>query len=347
MKRTKKTVNHKKRIINGIVISFLLVCLLTVILGFNAITTNISDYKYEPKGKTMIYSSDNVLIAEIFDENRTYVEIDQVPQDLINAVVAVEDRNFYNHYGISIKGIGRAIVNNIVSKNAYSEGGITITQQVVKRLFLSDKKSYIRKLNEAILAVKMEKAFTKDEILEIYLNQMYLGAGTYGVEEASRKYFGKDVKDLNIAQCTLIAGLFQAPSAYCPFDNYDEAIKRQHEVIDAMVDTGYITKEKAEEIKNMPIKLSSSSRGFRVLHGKYRSFCRLCNRRILQSYNTGISKKYAMDYESAKLLAQKHLTYDGVTIKTTLNYKAQKDAVASINAVLKSYGLTQKATALR
>lgn len=345
MKRTKKRVNNKKRIIHGIIISFLLIFLLTVMVGFNAITTNISDYKYDPKGKTLIYSSDNVLIAEIFDENRTYVDIDQVPENLINAVVAVEDRNFYNHHGISIKGIGRAVVNNIASKNAYSEGGSTITQQVAKRLFLSDQKSYIRKLNEAILAIKMEHTFTKDEIIEMYLNQMYLGAGTYGVEEASKKYFGKDVKDLNIAQCALIAGLFQAPSAYCPYDNYDEAIKRQHEVIDAMVDAGYITKEKAKEIKNVKIKLSSNSRGF---SGTSRENTEAFVDYVIDEYYTRIipvfQKKYSMDYESAKLLAQKHLTYDGVIIKTTLNYKAQQDAVSSINAALKSYGLTKKAT---
>lgn len=344
-KRTKKRVNRKKRILSSILFIFLLICLLTVMLGFKAIATNISDYKYEPKGKTLIYSSDNVLIAEVFDENRTYVDIAQVPKDLINAVIAVEDKNFYNHNGVSIRGIARAIVNNVISKDAYSEGGSTITQQVVKRLFLTDQKSYIRKLNEAILALKMEKAFTKDEILEIYLNQMYLGSGTYGVEEASKKYFGKEAKDLNTAQCALIAGLFQAPSAYCPFDNYDEAIKRQHEVINAMINSGYITKSKAEEIKKMPIKLATNSRGF---SGTSRENTEAFIDYVIDEYYTRIipeyQKKYSMNYESAKLLAQKHLTYDGVTIKTTLNYSAQKDAVASIDSTLKYYGLTKKAT---
>lgn len=344
-RRIKNRIKNRKRIIYGIIISFLLICVLTLTLGISAITADISDYKYEPKGKTLIYSSDNVLISEIFDENRTYVDINQMPIDLINAVVAVEDKNFYTHHGISVKGIARAIMNNILSKNAYSEGGSTITQQVVKRLFLSDKKSYIRKLNEAILALKMENIFAKDEIMEIYLNQMYLGSGTYGVEEASRKYFGKAVKDLNIAQCALIAGLFQAPSAYSPFDNMDGAIKRQHEVIGAMVDAGYITNEKAEEIKNMPIKLASNSRGF---SGTSRENTAVFVDYVIDEYYNRIipvfQKKYSMDYETAKSLAQKHLTYDGVTIKTTLNYSAQQDAVSSINATLKSYGLTKKAT---
>lgn len=344
-KRTKKRINRKKRIISGVIIFILLICFLTAMLGFKAITTNISDYKYEPKGKTLIYSSDNVLISEIFDENRTYVDIQKVPKDLINAVVAVEDKKFYNHNGVSIRGIIRAFVNNVLSKDAYSEGGSTITQQVVKRLFLTDQKSYIRKLNEAILAMKMEKAFTKDEILEMYLNQMYLGSGTYGVEEASKKYFGKDVKDLNTAECALIAGLFQAPSAYCPFDNYDEAIKRQHEVIDAMVSSGYITKQKADEIKKAPIKLASNSRGF---SGTSRENTAAFVDYVIDEYYTHIipefQKKYSMNYENAKLLAQKHLTYDGVTIKTTLSYSAQQDAVSSINSALKYYGLTKKAT---
>jgi len=343
MKKRKKFI--RKNIFKIILLFLILISAVLFALTIPALKTNVSDYEYEPKGKTLIYSSDDVLIAQIYDENRTYVSIDKVSEDFLNAVVAVEDKTFYSHHGVSIKGIARAIVNNILSKNAYAEGGSTITQQVVKRLFLTDTKSYIRKLNEAILAIKMEKAFSKEEILEIYINQMYLGAGTYGVQEASKKYFGIDAKDLNIAQSTLLAGLFQAPSAYCPFDNYEAAISRQHEVINAMVESGYLTEQKAQEVKKMDVKLLKKSSGF---SGTSRENTSAFIDYVIDEYYERIipefQKKYSMDYESAKLLAQKYLNYEGITINTTLNYSAQKKAVAGINSVLKSYGLANKAT---
>lgn len=333
-----------KRKLKKIIFVLLLLSICTL-FGCAAMDIDVASYQYDPKGKTLIYSSDDVLLSEVYDENRTYMDIEDVPQDFINALLAVEDRTFYTHHGISIKGILRAMLSNIASGDVYGEGASTITQQVVKKLFLTDEKSYVRKINEIILAIKMENVFSKDEILEIYVNQMYLGAGTYGVQEASQAYFGKDAKDMNIAECTLIAGLFQAPSAYCPFDNYDGAIERQHIVIDAMVDAGYITEEKAEEIKKMKITLSDDTEG---VSGKTKENCNAFVDCVIDEYYEKfipvLEEKYSMDYESAKLLAQKYLNYDGITIYTTLDYDAQKTAVSSLNNALKRYAISKKAT---
>ncbi len=332
----------KKLKITVFTILLLSICTL---FGCAAMDIDVASYQYDPKGKTLIYSSDDVLLSEVYDENRTYVDLEDVPQDFINAVISVEDRSFFTHHGISIKGILRAMVSNIASGDIYGEGASTITQQVVKRLFLTDEKSYVRKINEAILAIKMENVFTKEEILEIYINQMYLGAGTYGVQEASRTYFDKDAKDMNTAECTLLAGLFQAPSAYCPFDHYDEAIERQHIVIDAMVDEGYITQEQAEEIKNTEITLSDDSGSVSsTTKENCNAFVDCVIDEYYEKFIPVLEEKYSMDYESAKLLAQKYLNYDGVTIYTTLNYDAQKTAVSSLNSTLKRYGISSKAT---
>lgn len=325
-----------------LLVALILLSMLSM-MGCSALEIDISKYQYVPKGKTSIYASDNVLLAEIYSENRTYVSIKDVPEDFLKAVIAIEDRTFYTHNGISIKAIFRAVIKNIASKDMYSEGASTITQQVVKKLFLSDEKSYLRKINEAILAMRMEKAFSKEQILEIYINQMYLGAGAYGVQEASRIYFGKNAKDLNIAESTMLAGLFQAPSAFNPFDNFENAKARQAIVIDAMVQLKYITAEQAVEIKAMPISLAPQKEDFR---GVVNKDCSAFVRSVIDEYTRRmvpiLQEKNSMDEESAKALAEKYLREDGVVIKTTLNYKAQMTAVSTIQSTLSRYGLTRK-----
>jgi penicillin-binding protein 1A len=324
------------------VIAIMLISLLSM-FGCAALSVDISQYQYEPKGKTSIYSSDNVLIAEVYSENRTYVRIDEVPEHFLKAVVAIEDRTFYTHRGISIKGIFRAIVQNIASKNMYGQGASTITQQVVKKLFLSDEKSYLRKLNDMVLAMRMERVFSKEQILEIYINQMYLGAGAYGVQEASRIYFGKNAIDMNVAEAAMIAGLFQAPSAYNPFDNFESAKARQERVLDAMVQMEYITPEQAAEYKAIPIVLATKKEDFRgVINKDCSAFVRSAIDEYFVRMVPILQEKYGIDAESAKALAEKYLREDGVVIRTTLNYKAQMTAVRTIENTLSRYGLVRK-----
>lgn len=197
------------------------------------------------------YTLNSDLSNQISSTMPNYTDIDKIPDDLKNAVIAVEDRRFYDHFGVDIIGIGRAILMNIKG-GKLKEGGSTITQQLAKNLFLSNDKSLFRKLKEMILAAELERRFSKNEILEMYLNVVYFGNGAYGVENASREYFQKHVWKLDTAECAMLAGLPQAPSAYNPRSHFDRAKKRQESVLDAMVQYGYnhelIKKIQKEEV---------------------------------------------------------------------------------------------------
>ena len=171
--------------------------------------------------------------------------MENIPLALKQATLAVEDSNFYYHFGIDPKAIFRAFITNL--KAGYVvEGGSTITQQLTKTMFLSREKTLPRKIKEAILAVRLELIFSKDEILEMYLNQIYYGHGTYGVEAAARTYFGKSVKELTIAECAMIASLPKAPNNYSPYRNPKKARKRRNHVIRRMADVSFITTEQAK-----------------------------------------------------------------------------------------------------
>lgn len=177
----------------------------------------------------------------------SYAEIEYVSGDFINAVLSVEDRSFYEHSGVSIKSIGRAALSNMKS-GEYSEGGSTITQQVAKNLCFSMEKDMSRKVAELIAAKELEKQYTKDDILELYINIIYYGDGYTGVGEASMGYFGKAPSELDLYEATLLAGLPQAPSAYALSTNMDRALERQEEVVSAMVSNGALTEEEAEAL---------------------------------------------------------------------------------------------------
>lgn len=169
-----------------------------------------------------------------------FVPSSEIPPLLKNAIVAAEDRRFYDHGAIDIVSVGRAAMANSMAGTTV-EGGSTLAQQTVKNLFLSDERTFSRKLRELVLAVQLEKYYTKDQILELYLNTIYFGHGTYGIRDACRTYFNKEPKDLTIAQCAMIAGLPQAPSAYDPIDHPAEAKKRMSIVLMLMAKEGYIT----------------------------------------------------------------------------------------------------------
>lgn len=203
----------------------------------------------KPIVSTKIYDRNNVLLYTIYrDENRTPIPLSNVPLHMKQATVAIEDKDFYSHKGLSLRGIVRALRTNIQSGSL--QGGSTITQQLVKNTLLSPEKTIRRKLREIILAIQTEMAFSKDAILEMYLNEVSYGGSLYGIEEASEAYFGKSASQLTLAEAAMLAGLPKAPSVYSPFGPHPEqAFTRQHEVLDRMVEDGYITPEQAETSK--------------------------------------------------------------------------------------------------
>lgn len=207
---------------------------------------------FEPSAATRIYSADQVLLAELFLEKRTPVSIDQIPKDLKSALIVTEDRQFYTHSGIDLKGILRAVVKDIIA-GQFVEGASTITQQLAKTLFLSQEKTIIRKIKEAILAVQLERRYTKDELLALYLNQIYFGSGAYGVESAARLFFGKPASQMDLAQCAMVAGLPKAPSRYTPLVNPDLAEKRRNLVLSLMLNQGLITDVQYQLATRQPV----------------------------------------------------------------------------------------------
>ncbi len=211
--------------------------------------------EYRPPVVTTVYSDDNRKIAEFYRERRFVVPLEKMPPQLIQAFVAAEDARFYQHPGVDILSIVRAFLKNLEAGHVV-QGGSTITQQVTKSFLLTPERSYRRKLREAILAYRIDRAFSKEEILFLYLNQIYLGHGAYGVQAAAENYFGKSVTDLNTAECAMLAGLPQAPSDYSPYRHPDRARERQAYVLRRMVEVGYITEAEAKtaEEKELEIK---------------------------------------------------------------------------------------------
>ena len=254
--RKKKPAKERSKFKKILMVSFLsifLICLTAGFIGAGFIyfhfSKDLPDVRklkdHQPSTITQIYSDKDEKIAEFYIEKRIIVSLENIPLALKQATLAVEDSNFYYHFGIDPKAIFRAFITNL--KAGYVvEGGSTITQQLTKTMFLSREKTLPRKIKEAILAVRLELVFSKDEILEMYLNQIYYGHGTYGVEAAARTYFGKSVKELTIAECAMIASLPKAPNNYSPYRNPKKARKRRNHVIRRMADVSFITTEQAK-----------------------------------------------------------------------------------------------------
>ncbi|GAB4368840.1 MAG: PBP1A family penicillin-binding protein [Deltaproteobacteria bacterium] len=200
---------------------------------------------YRPSVTSKIYDRHNRLVGEIYQEKRTLVPYDRIPKHVVNAFVAAEDANFFTHKGVDLSAIARAALKDLLSVK-FAQGGSTITQQTVKQLFLSSEKSIRRKLKEVILAYRIEKKLSKEEILYLYLNQIYLGDGAYGVEAASRSYFGKGVSELNLAEGAMLATLPKAPNRYSPRINPELSKQRQRYVLRRMVEAGFVTKAEAD-----------------------------------------------------------------------------------------------------
>jgi penicillin-binding protein 1A len=207
---------------------------------------------FKPSITTRVYSDSNQLLAEFFVENRTPVKLADIPDVFLKALIATEDARFYSHRGLDYRGIGRAFARNIRAGKVL-EGGSTLTQQLAKVLFLTPERSYLRKIKEMTLALKIEQRYTKQEILTLYLNQIYFGSGAYGIEAAAQAYFGKQAKDMNIAECALLAGIPRSPKYYSPFKSKESALARRRHVLNRLLTTASISPAQAEEANRTPL----------------------------------------------------------------------------------------------
>lgn len=247
-----KAKNRHKILFAVLMITLLLLTVTIAIFNYNLPEAAIlKDVKLQVPLR--IYSIDRKLIAEYGDKRCNPIPLSQIPSDLINAVIATEDRRFFNHPGVDIRGIIRATLYLIATGNK-EQGGSTITMQVARNFFLSRRKTYLRKINEILLALKIEKELTKNEILELYLNKIYFGKHAYGIAAAAAVYYGKKVEELSLAQMATLAGLPQAPSSINPINSPQAALKRRNLVLDNMLSNGYITNEQYQEATLEPIE---------------------------------------------------------------------------------------------
>ena len=278
---------------------------------FLAITHDLPQIRsletFKPAAITRIYSADKELLAELFTQKRVPVPLHMIPDYLKQAAIATEDRKFYEHAGVDLRGILRAIIRDIRA-GEFVEGASTITQQLAKTLFLTPRKSIMRKLKEAFLAFQIERRYTKDEILELYLNQVYFGSGAYGVEAAARTFFGKPANELTLAECALIAGMPKSPSRYSPLVNQSLALKRRAVVLKQMARNGMITREQLIAAKSFPLGLANNQ-------------------------NASMKAPYFVAY--VRNLLEKEfggacLYRTGLTVYTTLNYEMQQTAEKAV-----------------
>ncbi len=257
------------KIIKNIFIVFLCVSLLFVIGIFGTLwifSNKIPDYKflksYKPPVSSKMYSGNGDLVADFSQEKRIFIPYSTIPKKVINAFLSAEDKNFYSHPGVDAKGVLRATLNNIknITTSKRLEGASTITQQVAKNFLLTNEVSIKRKIKEAILAFRIERALSKERILELYLNQIYLGSGAYGIAAASLEYFDKSVKELDYAEAALIAALPKAPSKYNPYRNIELAKFRRDLVLQNLYQNGFLDIQKYNQYKKQKIKLKKTKR---------------------------------------------------------------------------------------
>ncbi|MBP5617133.1 MAG: PBP1A family penicillin-binding protein [Elusimicrobiaceae bacterium] len=271
--------------------------------------------EYTPSLITKVYDRNNELIHEFSIEKRSMVPLEEIPVDLQNAVVAMEDRNFFSHPGFSIRGIVRAGLNDMMTGRA-KQGASTLTQQLSRGVFLTQEKKLIRKIREIILAIQIEHQFSKREILQLYLNQIYLGSGSYGVKTAAKKYFNKELSEITTGEAALLVGLIPAPGRYNPFANPELAKQRRDLVLSVMREQNYITKEEFQKAKAEPMPQKPTQ----VEENKPGQYFIEHVRRILEP-------KYGMDV----------LWKGGLNIYTTLDIKQQKLAEATMNKWLSEF----------
>jgi penicillin-binding protein 1A len=261
---------------------------------------------------TRIYSADGVLLARLFRENRDYVHLKDIPENLQNATIAIEDERFYSHSGLDMRGIARALVTN-VQRGHLGQGASTITQQLARNAYdLGKQKTFNRKVQEAIVSLRLERKYTKKEILEGYLNEVFYGANSYGAQAAARQYFGKPAKDMTLAECALLAGLPQRPTEYNPYNNASAAKTRRNIVLARMAHLGYITDAEAKKAEKAPVHLAWQ--------------------RATQANNW--KAPYFVDYvirELEKRYEPDQIYRGGLEVHTSLLYSMQKDANEAVH----------------
>ena len=250
----------------GLALAGLLSVLVLVAVALAVAYPNLPDISdlsdYRPKLPLRVLSAEGALIGEFGEERRQLTPIAQIPKIMTDAVLAIEDARFYEHGGVDYKGVLRAALANL--GRLKSQGASTITMQVARNVYLSSEKTYTRKIYEILLTFKLEHLLSKDKILEIYMNQIFLGNRAYGFASAAEAYFGKELKNLSIAEAAMLAGLPKAPSAYNPIANPKRARARQLHIIDRMLDNGFITAEQAATAKKEELKVKTNSDNSRV-----------------------------------------------------------------------------------
>ena len=298
-----------------------LACLVSLNLYLSSLPPieNLEDFK--PNIVTKFYSEDGEVIKTFTAYTYDKVDLKDVPDQLKNALIATEDKNFYKHHGYDLLGIVRSSIQNVIARRTV-QGASTLTQQLSRILFLSNERTFTRKIKELEISARIEKTISKDQILEMYLNNVYLGSGAYGVSAASKIYFNKKLNQLTLPELAMIAGLPQAPSVYNPYNNKDLAIKRRNQVLKRMLTMKYITEDEYKKAIDAPLHLSS----------------------VPQLYTTN-KAPYFSDYvvkEMEKLgFEETDIIHGGYKVVTTLDSKAQEAANESILKNMRAWGLTK------
>ncbi len=277
----------------------------------------------KPVLASKVYSVDGEVLGQFFIENRIETDIDSIPKPLIQALIATEDRRFYVHWGVDLSRFAKAMVKNVFTFSR--EGASTITQQLAKNLYKLKTRNEnifetgVRKIREWITAIQIEKTYTKNEILELYLNVSYFGRGAYGIESAAQEYFGKDASELTIPEASLFVALLKSSANYDPLTHYDNALARRNLVMSNMVDVGYLSEEKYQELKQQPIVLTTERvGGVKSVAPHFMEYVR--------QQMTAMATKYGYD-----------LYRDGLNIYTTVDMRMQKIANSACEKHLADY----------
>ena len=314
-----------KKIFNYAIKVCISIFLFSTFLIFSAFwyfSYGLPDYKklsnYEPSVLSRVYAESGELIGEFAIEKRLFIPFNSIPDKVINSFLSAEDKNFFDHPGIDAKGVTRAVIKNIdnILSNKRLEGASTITQQVAKNFLLTNEVSLKRKIKEAILAFRIEKAYSKKRILELYLNEIYLGKGTYGVASASLEYFNKSVKELNYNEAALLAALPKAPSKYNPYNSIEKATVRRNMVLKNLNDNGYISNDELQKFLKQKINLKKR-KVFLIKEAK--------------SYTEEVRRIVKTDYGFEKLYSE------GLSISTPLDGKYQIAALNSLRFGIEKY----------
>jgi penicillin-binding protein 1A len=318
------TIRYKKRRQGGwplyLIYTFILSASFFLLSGgflFLYYSKNLPDFKplkeRQLNAYSVVYSENDEVVGKFLMDNRISLPYERIPNTLVRAFIAAEDADFFQHKGIDYKGIIRAMFKNLMAGRIV-QGGSTITQQVTKTYFLTPKRSFLRKLKEVAYAFGLEQNLTKEEILSLYLNNIYLGNGAYGIEAASESYFNKRIDQLNLAEMAMMAGLVQAPSRYSPVNNLKKAKDRQAYVLTRMVELGFISKEQKEKAIQTPLKIQSRESAYFTKAPYFTEFIR-----------QQVERKYGKE----------KLYHEGLRIYTTLDLSLQRTAQGAIDAGLR------------